>query len=137
MIFVFLLATNLVFAQKKANLDHIKAKMAAQEVAWNSGDLAGFMLPYWHSDKLSFVGKSGVTYGWDATLLNYQKGYPDAATMGKLHFDIVETQSLDAKHIYMIGKWKLSREKGDIGGHFTLIWAKIAGQWLIISDHSS
>jgi hypothetical protein len=25
---------------------------------------------------------------------------------------------------------------GDLSGHYTLVWQKIAGKWLIISDHS-
>jgi ketosteroid isomerase-like protein len=37
----------------------------------------------------------------------------------------------------VIGKWHLKREAGDLSGHFTLLWKKIKGQWLIVADHSS
>ncbi|WP_153042579.1 hypothetical protein [Rufibacter ruber] len=54
----------------------IAAIMQAQSQAWNRGDLESYMEPYWHSDSLMFIGKSGLTYGWDQTLQNYRKGYP-------------------------------------------------------------
>jgi hypothetical protein len=31
----------------------------------------------------------------------------------------------------------LKRSIGDVRGHFTLIWRKIKGRWVIVSDHSS
>ena len=31
----------------------------------------------------------------------------------------------------------LYRDRDTIGGHYTLVWQKIDGQWVIISDHSS
>jgi hypothetical protein len=36
-----------------------------------------------------FIGKSGITYGWQKTLDNYKKGYPDKEAMGKLHFTLL------------------------------------------------
>lgn len=41
----------------------IDNKMAAQESSWNNGDLEAFMLPYWKSDSLMFIGKSGLKKG--------------------------------------------------------------------------
>jgi ketosteroid isomerase-like protein len=39
---------------------------------------------------------------------------------------------------YVIGRWHLTRPQiGDAGGHYTLLWRKIKGQWVIVSDHSS
>ena len=109
-----------------------------QQKAWNSGDLDGFMNGYWQSDSLKFIGKNGITYGYEATLENYKKSYPDIETMGKLKFDILSIQQLDKNHIFVIGKWYLKRDtKEDLGGHFTLIWKKINKKWVIIADHSS
>ena len=62
----------------------IRALLAAQTKAWNEGNLADFMEGYLPSDSLLFVGKSGPTYGFNNTLNNYKKGYPDTASMGKL-----------------------------------------------------
>ena len=84
-----------------------------------------------------FVGKSGITYGWQKTLDNYKKNYPDAAAMGKLKFDLLEVKRLSSGYFFVVGKWHLTRSIGDIGGIFTLLFRKVANRWLIIADHSS
>ena len=110
----------------------------AQQNAWNKGDIPAFMEGYWRSDSLMFIGKSGITYGWENTLKNYQKSYPNIQTMGKLNFVVLKLELLDKKNAFLVGKWHLTRpEKGDVGGHFTLFWKKIKGKWVIIADHSS
>lgn len=115
----------------------IRNTMLEQERAWNAGNLEKFMQPYWMSDSLMFIGKSGVTYGWQNTLNNYKKGYPDTAAMGKLHFDIIYMKRLSVMYYSVVGKWHLTRSIGDVGGHFTLLFKKIKNKWVIISDHSS
>jgi hypothetical protein len=37
----------------------------------------------------------------------------------------------------VVGKWFLKRNAGDVGGHYTLTFEKIKGEWVIIADHSS
>jgi uncharacterized protein (TIGR02246 family) len=115
----------------------IRQLLTRQTEAWNRGDIEAFMQTYWKSDSLLFVGKNGVTYGWTATIKNYQKNYPNAAAMGKLSFNLVSVKRLSADYFFVIGKWQLQRTIGDISGHFTLLIRKINGQWLIVTDHSS
>lgn len=115
----------------------ILGSMNAQLKAWNAGDLEKFMEPYWKSDSLMFIGKSGITYGWQQTLNNYKKGYPETASMGKLDFSIVEVKELSAEYFHVVGKWHLARSAGDLQGHFTLLFKKINNKWVIIKDHSS
>jgi ketosteroid isomerase-like protein len=134
--FLLLIAITATQARQKDE-QQIRQLLAQQTVAWNKGDLEAFMIPYWHSDSLLFIGKSGVKYGWAVTLANYKKGYPDTAAMGKLHFDILEMRKLSNKNYFVVGKWHLERSIGDIGGHFTLLWRKIKRQWVIVADHSS
>ncbi len=55
----------------------IQSIMDQQTRCWNAGDLNCFMEGYWHSDSLMFIGKTGITYGYDSTLANYRKRYPD------------------------------------------------------------
>ncbi|HRO06458.1 MAG TPA: DUF4440 domain-containing protein [Ferruginibacter sp.] len=115
----------------------IRSIMDEQVMAWNSGNLEAFMEPYWKNDSLAFIGKSGITYGWNNTLSRYQKSYPDAAAMSKLQFTIIHIQKTGKHYRYVTGKWMLKRTAGDLSGHFTLVFKKINGRWLIISDHSS
>ncbi len=116
----------------------ILAILEKQTQSWNCGDLNGFMSGYWKNDSLMFIGKSGVTYGYDQTLANYRKGYPDMDAMGELKFTILKVSRLAPDAYYVIGKWHLTREKaGDANGHYTLLFKKIKGQWVIVADHSS
>lgn len=115
----------------------IRDVLHQQEVAWNTGDLKGFMQGYWHSDSLLFIGKSGPKYGWQNTLENYIKSYPDITAMGKLSFDILKIEVAGKQSAFVVGKWHLQRSIGDLGGCFTLFWKKIDGKWLIVADHSS
>ncbi len=111
--------------------------MAEQEVAWNNGNLEAFMQGYWRSDSLCFIGSRGLTYGWAQTRANYQKGYPNRDAMGTLTFDILKVELLSKKSAFVIGKWHLARKSGDVGGHYSLLWKKINGKWVIVADHSS
>jgi len=115
----------------------IISTLEQQTQAWNRGDLEAFMKGYWKNDSLCFIGKSGVTYGWQNTLNNYRRGYPDTAAMGKLKFDILSVKRLSPEYYHVIGKWMLQRSAGDLSGHYTLVFRKINGEWVIISDHSS
>ena len=108
-----------------------------QDAAWNRGDLEGFMEGYWKSDSLMFIGKSGITYGWQKTLENYKKGYPDTAAMGKLNFEYIEVKRLSVNYFFIVGKWHLTRTIGNLDGAFTLLMRKIKGNWVIVKDHSS
>ncbi|HBX50331.1 MAG TPA: DUF4440 domain-containing protein [Bacteroidales bacterium] len=117
--------------------EKIKNILFAQADAWNKGDLSGYMNTYWKSDSLRFIGKNGIQYGWKTTFENYQKSYPDKATMGTLTFDILSAEMLCISHVFVIGKWNITREKGSIGGYFTLIFEKKEGKWVITFDHSS
>lgn len=126
----------LIFAQGKDKKE-IMQLLDRQVSDWNRGDIDSFMVGYWNSDSLMFIGQSGVTYGYNATKANYKKNYSDTAQMGKLNFDILHVTRLSPNHFFVVGKWFLKRSVGDVKGHFTLIFKKIGGRWVIVSDHSS
>jgi ketosteroid isomerase-like protein len=115
----------------------IRQLLEKQTHAWNQGNVEEFMQGYWKSDSLVFVGKSGVTYGWNSTLKNYKRNYPDAAAMGELKFTLLSITKLSSDYYHVIGKWHLERSIGNLEGHFTLLFRKLKGQWYIIADHSS
>ena len=125
-----------VFGQSR-NETAISNILGTQASAWNRGDIEGFMKGYWENDSLMFIGKSGITYGWQQTLDNYKKNYPDTAAMGKLAFDIIYLKKLSGDYAYVVGKWMLNRSIGNLSGHFDILLRKIKGRWLIVADHSS
>ncbi len=131
---VFLMIPSLALAQTE---NEIRAVLSAQVDCWNVGNIPCFMEGYWKSDQLVFVGKDGLTYGWQTTLERYQRNYPDQATMGQLAFDILEIYPLNTDYWFVIGQWSLERSAGNASGHFTLLFGQIDGEWVIVSDHSS
>ena len=138
-ILAFFVAFGSTAADKISDKDktQIEKLLAKQVDAWNEGNLEKFMQTYWKSDKLVFVGSRGLTYGWQATFDNYKKGYPDKAAMGKLKFTILNISKIDRKTVFVIGKFEVTREKGNLSGHYTLVIQKIKNEWFIVSDHSS
>jgi ketosteroid isomerase-like protein len=127
-----------VYANSQTKDDQaVRQLLNDQSAAWHRGDIETFMKGYWENDSLMFIGKSGITYGWSNTLSNYKKGYPDTAAMGKLTFALINLKQLSSEYFHVTGKWHLQRSIGNLEGHFTLLFKKIKGQWVIIADHSS
>lgn len=117
--------------------ENIREVMATQQDAWNKGDIHAFMETYWKSDSLLFVGSKGPVYGWQSALNRYIKTYPDKASMGRLKFDLLQVSFLSDNYCFVLGKWYLTRDKGNIEGTFTLLFKRIDSKWFIISDHTS
>lgn len=134
--FLFFTASLFSYSQNKDETA-IRQLLKTQTESWNRGDIEGFMQTYWKSDSLMFIGKSGVHFGWQETLNNYKKGYPDTTAMGKLSFDIITVKKLSLEYYYVVGKWMLQRTIGDLSGYYDLLLKKIKGKWYIIADHSS
>lgn len=128
-------AFNLSAQKSQKNL--ILELLEEQRQAWNRGDINEYMQGYNKSDSLLFVGKSGPQYGWNNTLNNYKKSYPDKSAMGYLSFDIKEIRMISADYAFVLGAWNLKREKDEPKGYFTLLVKKISGKWKVIADHSS
>ena len=102
---VFVLIGYQGFSQTDKDIQTISSIINQQQDAWNKADLEAFMHPYWHSDSLTFIGKNGIKRGWQTTLDNYKKGYPNAETMGKLAFTIISTEKLADNAVFVVGKW--------------------------------
>ena len=133
---VFLFVPMMGLSQSKDERQ-ILSVLSKQTAAWNQGDFDQFMVGYLHTDSLMFIGKSGITYGYAATLSNYKKSYSGADKMGKLSFEILNLKKLGRKHYLVVGKWSLKRTAGDVGGYYTLTFEKQNNGWVIVADHSS
>ena len=134
---VFFLFATIGASAQKAEEAQIRQLLATQTDAWNRGNIECFMQTYWTSDSLLFIGKNGVQSGWQETLANYRKSYPDTTAMGKLSFDILVVKRLSPEYYYVVGKWMLQRSIGDLSGHYDLLLQKRKGKWVIVADHSS
>jgi len=136
LLFFFMLPALYSFAQS-TDESAIRQTLGEQVQAWNEGNIGRFMKTYWENDSLMFIGKGGITYGWQNTLNNYKKNYPDTIAMGKLSYTILKISRLSPEYFYVVGKFHLQRSIGDLNGHYDLLFRKINGRWVIIADHSS
>lgn len=134
---VFALFIGVAVSAQSADEASVRKILAEQTASWNQGNLEDFMQGYWKNDSLMFIGSNGVTYGWQNTLNNYKKNYGNPDKMGKLAFTLLKVERLSADYFFVVGRWQLTRNAGNIGGHYDLIFRKIDGKWVIISDHSS
>jgi len=120
------------------DLKDIKEVLFKQEFEWNQGNIKGFMLGYWNSDKLEFYSKNDTTYGWQNTYIKYQASYPTKDKMGRLQFKTTDMQLLSDTTALVHGKWLLIRDKDKSrGGEFILSFQKFNNDWLIIKDYTS
>jgi ketosteroid isomerase-like protein len=127
------------FAQKMNKAEAaIMANFAEQERSWSAHDLEGYVKAYHPSEKTKTIGRSGITYGVDNIIKNYQKYYT-TENMGSLFFDEISIDKLNSKYYYVLGRFNLDygSEKDMSQGYFSVIMKKIKGEWLIVADHSS
>src|SRR5271169_294273 len=122
---------------READKTAIGTVLNAQQAAWNRGDVDAFLVGYWHSPELTFSGSNGVSRGWDGVMARYKKNYPDQAAMGQLDFSELEFRFLGPDAALVLGRWHLKRDKGDVGGVFSLVWQRFPEGWKIVHDHTS
>jgi uncharacterized protein (TIGR02246 family) len=124
----------------------IRRAMAAQQAAWNRGDVEGFMRVYKDAPDTTFVG-STVRKGYRTILASYRQHYASRAQMGRLSYSDLDVRLLpDAdgtvRYAVVIGRFHLQRsEHGQAApqddGIYSLLWEKTAQGWKIILDHTS
>ena len=115
----------------------IEGVLTTQQKAWNEGNVDTFLEGYWRSEELTFSGSQGIARGWNGVRDRYRKSYPDRAAMGKLDFSGLEYRELGPDAALVLGHWHLVREKGDVGGVFSLVFQRFPAGWKIIHDHTS
>jgi uncharacterized protein (TIGR02246 family) len=134
----FIFSCSFGYAQNSKIAEEIHSLMKLQEKAWNEFDIDGFMKYYWNNDSLMFIGNKSITYGWKQTLANYKKNYSSKELMGVLAFTNIKTEVFSKDVATVVGKWQITRPDGtQVGGHYSLLWKKIDGKWVIVRDHTS
>jgi beta-aspartyl-peptidase (threonine type) len=122
----------------RADEKAVRQVLDDQVVAWNKGDLEGFMAGYWNSKELTFQSGKDLTRGWQETLERYKRKYQsEGKEMGKLAFADVEVRELAPGVALVTGKWELTLSKETVGGRYTLVMKKLPEGWRIIHDHTS
>lgn len=136
----FIISSTIVADERKPSTEEeqIRSLLDDQVVAWNKGDLEGFMKGYWNSEELTFYSGKDVKTGWKSTMQRYKERYQGKGKeMGKLKFSGLEIQSIGPMAAIVKGRWQVELKKEKLEGLFTLLLRKTADGWRIVHDHTS
>lgn len=122
---------------RSADSGAVRKVLDDQIVAWNKGDIDGYMRGYWMSDSTVFVSGGSVIRGHQTVTERYKKNYATRELMGVLSFDEVSMRFLSRSTALVSGVWKLKRDKDAPWGRFTLILEKKPEGWRVTHDHTS
>ncbi|MBA4187485.1 MAG: DUF4440 domain-containing protein [Planctomycetaceae bacterium] len=137
------LARTLGLSTPASDEAQIRAVLAAQVAAWNTGDLDGFMAGYWRDENLTFISGDRLTQGWEGTRARYLKKYftPNndgkLTERGELSFAELHFESFSPQAVMVRGRYILKLPTEMATGRFTLALRKLPDGWRITSDHTS
>ena len=123
--------------ENASEIDAIKQVLTTQQICWNNGDIDGFMLGYWNSEKFEFSWVNGTEYGWENALEKYKISYPTKESMGEFRFELLDVNLTSDTTATLNGKWELIRINDNPKGSFILNFQKIENNWLIIKDYTT
>lgn len=118
----------------------IEAGLNAQIVAWNRGDLEGFMNGYWRSPELVYIGNNSVIRGWQQMFDRERQVYksPGGKEMGQLALPSMEISILGTDTALVWGTYTVTTHAGATrGGLYTLIVRKLPEGWRVVHDRTS
>jgi len=126
-----------VAEQAPNSVAEIQSVLAAQQDAWNRGDIDAFMNGYARSASAVFVSQDAVSRGWETVRDRYRVKYSDRTKMGTLTFSEIEVTMLSPDAAVVLGRWRLKRTNDEPHGRFTLIFKRLPEGWRIVHDHTS
>ncbi len=113
----------------------IRATLQQMADAWNGADLAAHVAPY--LDSASFMTGNGPVRGRDRTEASLRRAFwRDGRPVQTLRFERVDVRPLGVDHALTTGRFVLEGGAAPKAGWFTLVWARGAGGWRIVHDHS-
>jgi hypothetical protein len=137
--FIIFHSGNLNAAESKVP-EKIQAVLDAQIVAWNRGDVAGFMEGYQRSPDLIYMGNKSVIRGWQELLDSYRTRFkkPGGVEMGVLRLSEENVIMLTRDAAIIWGKFDVSTSDGKRrGGAYTLVMRKLPEGWRTVYDRTS
>jgi beta-aspartyl-peptidase (threonine type) len=118
---------------------NVRDVLNQQVVAWNKGDLDGFLAGYWNSPKVVFMSGGQRFDGYSAMRDRYRRRYKaEGKAMGQLAFSELDVEALGQESVLARGRFRLTMPDGSKPtGLFTLIVRKLPDGWKIVHDHTS
>jgi len=120
----------------------ISALLRMQAEAWSRGDLEAFTSVY--AEDAAFLSPTGLTRGRREVLERYRRRYPDAAAMGKLTLEVLETRLFpadgQAAGASVAARWRLEypgqADRKTAEGLTLIVLRRTATSWEIVQDAS-
>ena len=137
-----LLAPLAVRAEEPSPEAQVASLLRTQAEAWSRGDLEAFTSVY--AEDAAFLVATGLTRGRREVLERYRKRYPDAAAMGKLTLEVIETRVFppgkDAAGVSVAARWRLEypgqADRKTAEGLTLIVLRRTATSWEIVQDAS-
>lgn len=137
-----LLAPLAVRAEEPSPEAQVAALLRMQAEAWSRGDLEAFTSVY--AEDAAFLTTGGLTRGRREVLERYRKRYPDAAAMGKLTLEVIETRVFppgkEAAGVSVAARWRLEypgqADRKTAEGLTLIVLRRTAKSWEIVQDAS-
>lgn len=109
-----------------------------QAAAWNTGDLAGFMVHYERAPTTTYIGAGGLRTGFEAIEARYAPLFEPGVERDRLRFVELRARQIDARFGIVTARYILEREGRTTGsGPFTLVLMRVEDAWKIIHDQSA
>jgi beta-aspartyl-peptidase (threonine type) len=116
----------------------LEAQFTRSAVAWNSGDLAGFMEDYARDSLTSFMGARAPVYGWETIRDRYAPSFQPGARRDSLRFERFAVRPLSPTLALVTARFNLYRgDSVTASGPFTLVMERRPDGWKILHDHTS
>lgn len=117
----------------------IAIMMQASAMAWNRGDLDGFVNYYEPGTSTTYIGRTGVVRGRAAIRAVYAPRFAPGGVRDSLSFEDTEIDLLAPGVANVISWYRLTRgDSTTARGPTSLVMRHDAdGQWRIVHDHSS
>ncbi len=105
-------------------------------LAWNAGDLDGFMADY--AADATFVTSRGLVRGRESIRALYAPRFAPGARRDSLRFEDLAADPLGPDLVHLVARYVLQRgDSVTARGPTSLVLRRTGGRWRIVHDHSS
>ena len=141
-VFLVFLSLLVSCAEEPSPETQVATLLRMQAEAWSRGDLEAFTSVY--AEDAAFLTADGLTRGRRDVLERYRKRYPNAAAMGKLTLEVIETRVFppgkDAAGVSVAARWRLEypgqADRKTAEGSTLIVLRRTAKSWEIVQDAS-
>lgn len=116
----------------------LEAQFAHSTLAWNRGDLDGFMADFAPDTLPTFIAGGHLRRGFDFIRRNYAPWFAPGAARDSLRFEEFDVRPISDGFVLVTARFILYRNgTTSASGPFTLLMEHRPEGWKILHDHSS